>query len=275
MGILPQPSVSCDSLVLRVWPCGETSVIASLLTVDYGYVKVIAKGARGPKSQLRALVEPGRMVNVEFSLDARRELQYLRGGTVEWEAFGPGITLEKSAFLQACLELADRCRPVSNAPETNENHGPASELFRICDRFIRVLSSPTCVRSDLVFFAFEWELLTAHGMAPEVNRCTSCDLACDDLPDATLWFSPAEGGVVCGACGRDLEVSRGKPLSPTVWGIFTLMASGELDLEAETPLEKPIRRELGAHLHNFLGYHLPGYRLPAALDLLRVRKDES
>ena len=276
MGILPQPAASCDSIVLRVWPCGETSVIASLLTDDHGYVKVIAKAARRPNSRLRALVEPGRMVNVEFSLDARRELQYLRGGTVEWDAFGPGTTLEQSAFLQAALELADRCRPINNGPDSSDNHGPATQLFRICDRFIRVLSSPTCVRSDLAFFAFEWELLAAHGMAPEVNQCTSCGLDCDDLPDTTLWFSPSEGGVVCGACARKPEETNiGKPLSPTVWGILTLMASGELSLAAETPLEKPIRRELGAHLHNFLGYHLPGYRLPAALDLLRVRKDAS
>jgi len=283
MGILPQPSASCDGIVLRTWPCGETSVIASILTGDHGYVKVIAKAARRPQSRLRALVEPGRLVNVEFSLDPRRELQYLRGGSVEWDAFGPGTTLEQSAFMQAALELADRCRPVRavtpdithDIAKGNDNSEPARDLFRICDRFIRVLSSPSCVRTDLAFFTYEWELLAAHGMAPEVNSCTSCGTACDDLPEESLWFSPSEGGVVCGACARVPGANSGKPLSPTVWGIFTLMSSGELSLDAETPLEKKLRREIGAHLHNFLGYHLPGYRLPAALDLLRVRKDQS
>ncbi|MFT5234500.1 MAG: DNA repair protein RecO (recombination protein O) [Candidatus Krumholzibacteriia bacterium] len=275
MGILPQPSASCDALVLRVWPCGETSVIASLLTCDYGYVKVIAKAARRPKSRLRALVEPGRLVNVEFSLNEKRELQYLRGGTVEWDSLGPGTTLEQTAFLQAALELADRCRPLGNHAGDDNSNEAASQLFRICDHFLRVLSSPSCVRSDLAFFAFEWQLLAAHGMAPEVDLCTSCGQNCDDLTEDSLWFSPSEGGVVCGACARKPGASTGKPLGSTVWGIFTLMASGELSLDADSPLERPLRRELGAHLHNFLGYHLPGYRLPAALDLLRARKEQS
>jgi len=38
-------------------------------------------------------------------------------------------------------------------------------------------------------------------------------------------------------------------------------------------VDPTVRREVGALLHRFLGYHLPGYRLPAALDLLRARKD--
>ena len=48
------------------------------------------------------------------------------------------------------------------------------------------------------------------------------------------------------------------------------VAAGDAD-----PLARSMRRELGALLHRFLGYHLPGYRLPAALDLLRVGKDSS
>ena len=82
MSVLSRPAASSPALVLRTWNCGETSVIASLLTRDHGFVKVIAKAARRPKSSLRALVEPGRIVNAEFSLDPARELQYLRGGGV-------------------------------------------------------------------------------------------------------------------------------------------------------------------------------------------------
>jgi hypothetical protein len=53
------------------------------------------------------------------------------------------------------------------------------------------------------------------------------------------------------------------------------MTAGNLDLGGGLAFERPLRREIGAHLHNFLGYHLPGYRLPAALELLRNRKDPS
>jgi DNA repair protein RecO (recombination protein O) len=275
MSVLPQPSAQSDSLVLRVWPCGETSVIASLLTRDYGYIKVIAKAARRPNSRLRALVEPGRLVSVEFSLDPHRELQYLRGGSVEQDPLGPGTTLEQSIFLQSALELVDRCRPFATAVVDGADHEPAHEMFEICEAFIGVLSSASCPRPDLAFFAFEWELLARHGIAPEITGCTSCGLAHAELVATSKWFSPAEGGAICGTCARGEGVSSGKPLGDEALNIFLRMAAGELNLTEEIAFERPLRREIGAHLHNFLGYHLPGYRLPAALDLLRARKDQS
>ena len=46
-----------------------------------------------------------------------------------------------------------------------------------------------------------------------------------------------------------------------------------LDTTVEDPA-RPVRREVGGALHRFLGYHLPGYRLPTALDLLRAGKEQ-
>jgi hypothetical protein len=58
-----------------------------------------------------------------------------------------------------------------------------------------------------------------------------------------------------------------------------VMASPGADLTAaavgDEELPRPMRRELGSLLHRFLGYHLPGYRLPAALDLLRAGKEKT
>jgi DNA repair protein RecO (recombination protein O) len=278
MSVLPQPAASCDGVVLRAWPCGETSVIASLLTREHGYVKVIAKAARRPQSKLRALVEPGRLVAVEFSLDPRRELQYLRGGSVERDPLGPGASLERSVFLQGALELVDRCRPRTDAVAdggagAGSDHGPATELFGICDAFIRMLSSPSCAHPDLAFFAFEWELLARHGMAPEVAACAACGRDDAVAGGAAAWFSPAEGGVVCGGCARREGVNAGKPLGPAAREVLATLAAGAVDIGPATRFDRALRREVGAHLHNFLGYHLPGYRLPAALELLRARKE--
>ena len=52
----------------------------------------------------------------------------------------------------------------------------AGDLFAVCGRFVRMLSSRSCTRMALLFFAFEWELLARHGMAPEVSACVSCGL---------------------------------------------------------------------------------------------------
>jgi len=279
MGVMSRPAVSTEALVLRVWPCGETSAVASLLTRDHGYIKVIAKAARGPRSRLRPLIEPGRLVTVEFSLDPRRELQFLQGGEVDLDPMADGPTLERSAYLLGALELMDRCRPLEvGGPHGDEAEVP-EDLFAVCGHFVRMLSSRSCTRMALLFFAFEWELLARHGMAPEVSACVACGRALAELELSGLRFNPAEGGLICGACVLSDGLNGGKPLGEAALGHLREMAETGIDLDGTggqgPALPRPLRRELGALLHRFLGYHLPGYRLPVALDLLRTGKDST
>ncbi len=267
MGVLAKPTANTPALVLRLWPCGETSGIASLLTRDEGFVKVLAKGARQPGSRLRALVEPGRLVNVEFGLDPARELQFLRSGTVELDSLGCQPSLERTAFLLGALELIDRCRPLG--PEAGHRAGRG--LFEVCEEFVRMLSSPTCAGCDSLFFALEWELLERHGMAPELEACRDCGQPAADS-GGVGWFHAAEGGALCGQCaGRALAGVR--PLSAPAFEHMRLLPERSLRQAADTELDAGVRREVGTALHHFMGYHLPGYRLPAALDLLRAARN--
>lgn len=268
MGVVTRPAAATDALVLRAWPCGETSAVVSLLTRDHGYVKVIAKAARRPLSTLRALVEPGRLVAVEFSLDPARELQYLRGGGVELDPLGTEPTLERSAYLLGALELVDRCRPVG--AQGREGDAVAG-LFAVCDAYLRMLSSAAGPDPALAFFAFEWELLDRHGLAPELARCCACGTAAAEVAAATRRFSAAEGGLMCGTCARGGADEGCRPLGEGALALLAALADAGLEAASDLAAPSPaVRREVGAHLHRFLGYHLPGYRLPGALDLLRT-----
>jgi recombinational DNA repair protein (RecF pathway) len=141
-----------------------------------------------------------------------------------------------------------------------------------------MLSSRTCSRPALLFFAFEWDLLARHGMAPEVSSCVSCGKDLGGAEPYSLRFNPAEGGVVCGACTAHDAAGGGRPVGREALARLQDMARARVAMEVALgdgePLSRPMRRELGALLHRFLGYHLPGYRLPAALDLLRAGKDD-
>ena len=157
-----------------------------------------------------------------------------------------------------------------SAPEGGE-----TGLFGICLEFLTVLSSPSCRRTALLFFAFEWELLARHGLAPEVDACACCGNERAGIAAGTMRFDPAEGGLVCGACSRGGGVAPGRPLSPGALDLMAELAARGVGLDAtgEDPA-RPLRREVGGALHRFLGYHLPGYRLPTALDLLRAGKEQ-
>lgn len=273
MSVLDRPSASTDALVLRAWPCGETSAVVSLLTRDHGFVKVIAKAARQPRSRLRALVEPGRLVSVEFSLDPRRELQYLRGGGVEFDPLGGTPTLERSAYLLGALELLDRCRPLGASSRETEPEATA-DLFAVCGEFLRMLDSADCRQPAVVFFAFEWELLKRHGLAPVTDHCCGCGDPAMTTATSVWRFNPAEGGLICPACARNLA-DAGQVCSDAARAAFEKLSAAGLAAVTDIGLTSQLRREIGAHLHRFLGYHLPGYRLPAALDLLRAGKDRA
>lgn len=269
MALLPRPVAVTEALVLQAWACGETSSIASYLTRDHGFVKVIAKAARRSRSKLRPLVEPGRLISVEYSMDPKRDLQYLKGGSVVLDPLFDGGSLERSAFLLGALELVERCRPRENG--TSEV--VFDRLFAVCEEYVRVLSSPSCVDPGLLFFSFEWEFLQIHGFAPEVRYCLSCGQNRVEIDSSVLWFHPSEGGLICGSCHSKSGAVGGYPLGEQTLEYMAAMAAGGLADPSHEPLDRPLRRELGAQLHRFMGYHLPGYRLPAALDLLRAKKE--
>jgi len=266
VSLLPRPIVHTEALVLRTWPCGETSAVASLLTRDHGFVKVIAKAARRPRSRLRPLLEPGRLVEAEFALDPARELQYLRGGSVLLDPLGTAPSLERSAYLLAALELIDRCRPAAGVAAAQGG------LFDVCEEFVRVLDSPTCPRPAWLFFRFEWRLLERHGLEPQIAACAGCGATAGQA-EGTPWFDAGEGGLVCAACAGTATASGFRSLSREALVALEALAAGRHDAPERFGASPALRREIGGHLHRFLGFHLPGYRLPAALDLLRAGKD--
>lgn len=262
MSLLPQPLIATDAVVLRTWPTGETSTIASLLTARCGFLRVLAKGARTGTSALRPLVQPGRLVNVECGHVAGRQLQYLRGGSVVLDPLATDGDLDRLACLLAAMELVDRCRP------TGEHEDP---LFALCRDFVSVLSSAPPARAVGCFYAFELSLLDLQGVGPELGACAVCggDLGGQaGQVGGALGFAAAAGGVLCSSCVAGGSGGVGRPLArETLAALRALPTDGA---RARWAPARWVEREVGILLHVFLGYHLPAYRLPAALALRRA-----
>jgi DNA repair protein RecO (recombination protein O) len=261
MSLLPQPLGVGPALVLRVWPTGETSVVVSLLTAHHGAVRAIAKGARLAQSRLQPLVQPGRLIDAEVTLTPGRDLQFLRGGDLHLDPLAVGATLERSVYLQAALEIVDRARPGDDRPD---------DLFRLCEEFVRVLSSAVAGGESAVYCAFEFALLELQGIRPQLAACVQCERSLAEVfPDGT-WLDPAAGGLVCGVCRIRTAAAGARPLTAETLAAWPEIG-GAPQRWPNRAWSRPVAREWGILLHRFLEYHLPGYRLPAALDLLRSR----
>ena len=249
-GVLPWPMVVSPSLVLRAWPAGESGVVAALLTERLGPVRVLARGARRPRSRLSPLVQPGRWIEAEHTWREGRDLQYLRGGEVVRDLLA-GASLEQTAYLLAALELVERS-------QRGEDGDPA--VYALCRRWLPVLSSSATAAA--VFYRFELLLLAAHGTAPRLDRCLEGGRELAD--EGTVVLAVAQGGCLCRRCaGR----GGGREIAGGLRDVLARLA----DPQAPPPeLNADRRRAAGVLLHHLLARHLPGYRLPAALALLRA-----
>ncbi|MEZ4387645.1 MAG: DNA repair protein RecO [Candidatus Krumholzibacteriia bacterium] len=260
MSVLPRPTGSSRALVLRTWPSGETSLVASVLTHEHGMVRLIAKGARQERSRLRPLLQPGRLADLEYSLEPGRDLQYLRGGALVLDPLVRSPRLETTSYLQAALEIVDRCRP---------GDGHEAGLFALCHDFVQVLSCADAGCEVAVFYAFEAALLDLQGVRPRLEACTQCDRALDEVRGGALWLSPAAGGLVCAACADGEALAGARPLAAATLAVWPELGEAPAAWP-DRPLARGVARDWGVMLHRFLEYHLPAYRLPSALELLRA-----
>lgn len=81
--------------LLHSRPFRDTSLLLDFLTPDHGRISAIARGARGPRSKQRALLQPFQPLIV--SLAGRTELLTLR----DVESAGPGLALTGERLFSA------------------------------------------------------------------------------------------------------------------------------------------------------------------------------
>jgi len=100
--------VQTDALVIRSYRLGETSLIVHLFTGDFGLVRCVAKGARGPKSRFGAALEPGIRVQAVIYRKLTRDLQLLSKADIV--AYWPALWENGDRFARAgaVLEFLER-----------------------------------------------------------------------------------------------------------------------------------------------------------------------
>jgi len=176
------------AVVLKTWKFGETSKIVSLLTKDFGKVRVMAKGARSPKSGFKGCLEPLTYIGIVFYDKKTRDLQLLSktdliDAHIRFIGDMPRTTLGFAA-----AELVDK------AIAGNE---PMASIF---DLFVDVLSALNRSSGFLegIFWFFESRLITLMGYKPTWDACISCGKS---LGKHGGYFQPDSGGLLCTDCG--------------------------------------------------------------------------
>lgn len=146
--------------VLHSWDWSESSLIVDAFTREQGRIALVAKGAKKPHSNLRAVLLPFQRITLGLGRgaageDGASEIQNLRGA--EWAGGAPmpaGAALFAGFYLnELLLKLLAR-------------HDPHPALFDAYAWTLDRLDSEAALR------AFELTLLKETGVLPELNTVT-------------------------------------------------------------------------------------------------------
>ncbi len=226
--------VKTEAVVLRSLRYGEADRILHLYTLRRGRIGAIAKGVRRARSRFGGRLEPFFRLQLDLH-EGKGELMTVTGAE----------TVDAYARLRAdagALDAAARaCDAVGRLFETEEPHPNVFNL--LCRRLALLDAGAGAGRSGAL--AFRLKLMLAAGLAPQLGACAGCG-----EQDHLAGFSPAAGGVVCGACE-----AASFPLNPDAYR-FMLDALGRPLAEApQAPdpalgqVERAISETLEHHAH--------------------------
>ena len=181
------PLVTDQAICLRVTPFSETSQIVTLLTRQYGRVRMIAKGARRTTKAGKGKYDGGLDLldagDATFSHAPEKDLSLM----TEWRLTDGHLDLRhdgRALWLGLyAAELVDRLI---------EEHDAHPRLFDQLQRLlVRLADAPA---REAVALAFQLNLLRQTGVLPDFTRCA------DGRPAAAagrVAFSPRMAQVVC------------------------------------------------------------------------------
>lgn len=197
-----------QAIVLAGQKLGEADTLVTLLTLDHGLLKGVARGARGMKSRFGSALQPFsyghailfgartgvlRRVN---QVDAIHSFQALR------EDF------DRLTWAAAMVNAARTLLPEEQ---------PSRETFALLLRALQVLEAGDDGARVVVFFLLA--LLRATGYQPRVDRCLVGRHPATEAGGARWFFVPHLGGTVCAACHGTLARESGPIGRPSAWSL--------------------------------------------------------
>ncbi len=188
-------SFRVEAVVLRHADWGEADRLLTLYTRERGKVRAIAKGARKIRSRKAGHLEP--FMRVTLQLARGHDLLIVTQADTVEAYLGIHENLVKTSQAAYVVELLDRF----TYEEDTENYG----IFRLLTEALSRLEQEADPWLALRYY--EIRLLELLGYRPHLFECANCGR---EIKAEDQFFSAAQGGVLCPACGAGL---------PGVWSV--------------------------------------------------------
>lgn len=206
------------AFLLHSVPYSETSLVLDLLTRDHGRVAALAKGAKRPRSALRAVLLQFQPLRIAYS--GRSELRTLTGA--DWQG---GLDSPRGDGLMSAFYLNELIMRLVARED------PCPRLYDEYEWALRQIAAGGALESTLR--RFEWTLMRETGVAPDLTTDSEGNAITSDK--RYHWIP--DGGFVAGHAG-ELSVS-----GETLIGL----AGNQFDNDAIRQQAKQLTRRIMNH----------------------------
>lgn len=224
------------AFLLHSVPYSETSLVLDLLTRDHGRVAALAKGAKRPRSALRAVLLQFQPILVAYS--GRNELRTLTGA--EWQG---GLDAPRGAGLMSAFYLNELLMRMIARED------PHPVVFDGYELALREIAAGDPI--EITLRKFEWLLMRETGVAPDLT----CDSDYRPIDPAARYSWLPTGGFLLTNAGEQ-----------TVSG-QTLIGLAEHQFENED-----VRQQAKQLTRRILNHCLDGYKLSTRTIMQNLQK---
>lgn len=243
-----------EAVVLRATKWSETSKIVTLYTLGFGKVKVVAKGARRPKSKFGASLEPITHSVVVFYRKEGRDLHTLSQSDLIASFPKLKSDLSSLTYASAVCELTDRLIA---------GEEPNAPLFRALVETLRGIEESEAEDAEKFLWRFQLQLASFLGYRPEFGSCVRCGAP---LEGAKVAFSFALGGTLCDRCaGQGVQTC---PIHMGTARFLVRLRRGRMNRVRPLKSSPRLAEEIRPLLRRFLEYHTEDHRGLRSLDFL-------
>lgn len=217
-------------LILKKEDRGEANQVFTVLTKDFGKLKVLGKAIRKIKSKLRAGAQ----------LFCLSEIEFIQGKAYKTLT---DVIIVKKFFnkdldkLKIASEIASVLDSLVKGEEADEG---------IWELVLDVFEKLDSYSSSLVYYYFLWNFFDVLGYRPELEHCPLCQKKL--VPD-DLFFDSEQGGVICGNC-----LKKGDKINPEIVKIIRALLKKDWNVLFKLKIEPEYEEDLEVVSENYLAY---------------------
>ncbi len=233
--------IKTEAIVLNKINYGDTSMIASFFTRNYGRLSGILKGGRSSKSSIGAAVNPLNHIEIIFYKKDTREIQLVSGASIISHFPRIKEDFERLQYSLAVLELLKKL-----TPEHEVNHRLFSGTLRILSLFESSKEEPLVLFGRYFIF-----FLTDIGYELQFETCISCGKSSFKSENLAYNF---DLGIFCEQCSRDNIYSFTIDME-----LFDYLLCLKYNKQA-VKINKSVKEKAIVFLDRYAKHHVPDFK---------------